>query len=285
MPDSRSILSITPKSYTPQVATFDDNDFSREIKAHGRVVEVESALRCPCYLRNSGSHNTSCQNCFGSGWIFRNRRKTVALIQSINQTNSKFKQYDIALSGHMNVTMLPQDRLSYMDVIRMTEHTIYHSELIEIRKGSDNVFYAITSFEPIEIDQMLVFKSETDPLVKLTKGVNFEVVRNKIVLTTVPQEITPDPLQYEVDGFVDVTISIRYTHHPTWHIFESLRVFSADIIEGCDSKMRDQLLPTHYVAVLPNRLVDAPKYNGNQRIDNSDQATPPNNAFFGTETI
>jgi len=286
MPNSKNILSTTPKGYTPNTVTFDQNDFELEIKSHGRVVEVETALRCPCHQRTSGLHRVDCSNCFGSGWVFVDRRQTVALIQSMNQTNSKFKQYDLALAGHMSVTMPAKDRLCYMDIIRMTEHTVYHSELLRLRKEKDaNVFYALSSFEIVEVDQALLFRGKDEPLLRLRKDVNFTVSRNKITFQNMPVGSTPDPEQYEQEGFIDVTVSVRYKHHPSWHIFDSLRVFAADIKEGCDSKFTEDLLPTHYIAVLPQRLADAPKYNGEETIDNSNEPEPTNNSSFGTMTI
>ena len=286
MADSKSILSSTPKSYTPTTVHFSDGDFEDEIKAHGRVVEVETALRCPCHKRTDGTHRVDCSNCFGSGWVFVDRRKTVALIQSMNQTNSKFKQYELALAGHMSVSMGAKDRLSYMDIIRMTEHTIKHSELLRIRKASsDSAFYALTSFEIVDVDQVLLFTASDEPLLRLRKEVNFTVERNKIVLNNLPSGTLLDPEQYEVDGFTDVTISIRYSHHPAWHVFDSLRVFAADIKKGCDSKFTEDLLPTHYIAVLPQRLSDAPKYNGEERIDNSNTVEASNDSRYGTEIL
>lgn len=287
---TKSILSKTPKSYVDPIATLNRNDFNSAIKEHGYRVYTETALTCPCKGRSSGHALVDCVNCFGSGWFFFNKKETVLMIQSINQVNSKFKEWNKALSGFGVATSISDQSLGYMDKITMFDHIMHHRQLVRLRKSNDGQnIYGYTELEPKEFRSVFLFDGASNPLRELRSGVDFDVDVNKITLKgNILDELPPERSDPYLNRFMDISLATVFSHHPVWHVMDASRSFSAAIKKRCDNGRYDQNeLPLKYVIAQPQYLPESPKYDGTEREDNSqdiaDKSSPA--TFNGTTTL
>lgn len=286
----KSILSKTPKSYADPIATLDRGDFNSAVKEHGYRVWTETALTCPCKGRSSGHALIDCLNCFGSGWFFFNKKETVLMIQSLNTINSKFKEYNKALTGYGVASSISNQSLGYMDKITMFDQIMEHRQLVRLRKSNDgSATYGYLEFEPKLIKSAFLFDGAENPLRELRSGVDFDVDVNKITLKgNVLTEIPLERVDPHLNRFLDVSLAIVFKHHPVWHVMDASRSFSAAINKRCDTGTFEQKeMPLRYVVAQPQYMPEAPKYDGTNRFDNSqdiaDQGYPQ--TFNGTTTI
>lgn len=78
---SASLVDTPPVSLTPAqpgrpAVGWDVGRFERLIYDQGYDAYIDRAMRCPCVDKTSGQASSTCQNCYGRGWFFVNRRET-----------------------------------------------------------------------------------------------------------------------------------------------------------------------------------------------------------------
>jgi len=267
--------------------------FDEAISKKGYLVEVESALKCPCAEKSNGSPLSECLNCGGTGWFFVNKIQTKIAAMSFVGNTPKTENWDETTDSTCKLVYRPEDKLGFMDKITFLELEAWFNQILffseidtdELKnsfkdidklkafqkgKGLKRVFWAFTSYEPVTIFELYLFVSATEPLKILKKDIDYIVVDNKIFLQLSEKEISSDIL----NNFESIGISVRYSHKPVYHVISINR----DLIKqktdpafcGSDkSKNSYENFPLSAVARKANYILDARNLNGRRIFDNS----------------
>lgn len=270
------IITPSPDKYNPLEPIFSQNAFDKAIETKGYDVEVEKGLKCPCRIKSTNSANPKCLNCGGSGWFFISKKKTVAVIQSMNR-RTKFLNWSETDRGTIQVTVKGIDRVAFMDKIRVLEVEAIFSQAADIFLTSTNKQIAFLFYEPTKIDECYLFVDTESKLVLLQQGKHFNIEEDRLVFTS---EIDP-----YLDDEKEAQISVRYYHNPTYHIIdinrEIVKTFSYDDrfdedkeIPVLDEEILDQtkvkqLMPVNSVAKKAHYLFDSPNASGESLFDNT----------------
>ena len=76
-------VSLTPAQPGRPAVGWDVGRFERLIYDQGYDAYIDRAMRCPCVDKTSGQASSTCQNCYGRGWFFVNRRETRLIAQTM----------------------------------------------------------------------------------------------------------------------------------------------------------------------------------------------------------
>lgn len=257
---------------------FSQNEFDKAIESKGYDVFIEKGMRCPCYIKNSAAANPMCLNCGGTGWFFFGKKSTVAVIQSMNR-RTKFLNWSETDRGTIQVTVKGIDRVAFMDRVTVLEVESIFSQASLVFKTNLDKYVSFLIYSPTEIDSCFIYDSFDQPLLYLRKDVNFSVVEDRL-------EFNDTIIQY-LDSEQEAQITVRYFHHPTFHIIdinrEIVKTFSYDDRFDEDKELPvlnqeqinpafvKQLMPVNSVARKVHFMLDSPNASGESLYDN----TPP----------
>jgi hypothetical protein len=273
---SPRIITPSPDKFDTLQPIFSQNEFDKAIETKGYDVEVEKGLKCPCRIKNTNSANPKCLNCGGSGWLFIAKKKTVAVIQSMNR-RTKFLNWSETDRGTIQVTVKGIDRVAFMDKVRVLEVEAIFSQDSEIFLTKDGKYISFMFYQPTRVEYCFLYKSVEEPLVLLEQGKDFNIEEDRLVFTN---DIIP-----HLDEEMEAQITIRYHHNPTYHIIdinrEIVKTFSYDDRfdedkeipvfgqEQVDQTKLKQLMPVNSVAKKAHYLFDSPNASGESLYDNT----------------
>lgn len=248
------------KITTPAPVVFQDvtnnfqtaGNYNYRVWEHGYEVYVDKSMYCPCRDKNGSPLNT-CQNCGGTGTFFFNRKETKMLIQAIN-SDFKFRPYSMEEVGMIKISTMNVDRLSYGDRVMMKNIQSLLSETVHLFKKNGKL-YGRFSYEIIDIEEVFLFKSEAEPLIRLTSDD-----------LTITENIVEFPFEYA--SLLEPTAAIRYNHRPAFHVVDIARE-NVYLKAGTNEiPTKRERLPLLYIAKRAHKIEE--KINiGVSQIDNS----------------
>lgn len=235
--------------------SFNKNDFEEAIWNRGYEVILESAIPCPCRSKENGAPLASCQNCGGSGWVLFNPVQTRVVLQSLN-LNTKYKEWSRENIGTTSVTCKSENKLDYMSRITVVDSDSMYSQVL-YPYTYNNVLFAFTIYDIVNIEEIFMFQGENQPLLKLAPS-NYSYDGNKIIFND----------QYlSVENF---TVSVRYHHRLQYHVLDLVHNVRNNYTANTETKGYDQLqvLPINAVARLSHYVLDALNAEKNNMITN-----------------
>jgi len=235
--------------------------FQDAIQEHGYKAYIDRALQCPCRVSVTNAPLSTCQNCNGVGWFFIDRTETILLCTAMANRN-KYETWTAENSGTVNIASRAQDKLGYMDRITLLELECWHSQILQMKKVlSLSRWFSFTTYYPITVFDVYKFKQDDEPLERLVIDVDYTVADNKILL---------DQAKYASE--TSITLSIRYTHRPSYHVID----ISRDLMKqkraiACKSDTNFQAnFPLSCVARRAHYVLDAQNYATDSVRDNTD---------------
>lgn len=217
MPERRSILQkpvtsvVAPTPANPP-AYWRVNDFEGLIGSQGYDALIDRAMRCPCVDKTSGQALSTCKNCLGRGWFFVDRTESRIIAQHMD-SKRRYQDWGEINRGTASITTKGVDKLGFMDRIILTDLEEYFSEIIRPIMYRDLVAYPV--YEPLKIQRIYLFVADDKPLYPIPENL-YQVDGNRIVFDKSLAEHT------EVTSMdkVPMTISIRYSHYPVYHVVD-----------------------------------------------------------------
>lgn len=238
------------------------DDFNAGVWNKGTEVYVEKAMRCPC--KPAGDQPlSSCLNCGGMGWFFIQKRTSKMLIQGAS-VKWQFKEWSEETASMVSVTALERDFLAVMDRLTIRNDSSFFTQTIHMYfNRSLNQMIGRTFYQPILIKEAFLFISPKVPLKRLVLDVDYTFDGNVIQLGS----------QYNSND--DLTITLRYTHNPQFHILNMTREFMAQLQTSFTTgDLVNDKFPNHAMAQRAHYCFDQLNYFDNsgdslELIDNS----------------
>jgi hypothetical protein len=260
-PGKKAVVSTTNVEAVDHQVRFTPQFFNSLIFDKGYEVYIDKALRCPCAVKGNGQALISCNNCIGTGWIFMDRVSTRIAIQGIN-AEVKYQDWSKLSTGMAKVTARAIDRLAFMDRIIVREAEGYFNEILRPREHNGKMT-CFTTYEILEIESIMMFDNDKSPL-KRIPAPDYTIENEKIILHN------------KYLNQKDLTLTIRYRHHLTYHIIDMNRdITKVRTKEGCSASNEElQSMPINGTARKAHYLFDNLKYEESSRlIDNTDEHT------------
>lgn len=254
---NKPVLEETPEELTFNQPQFNRGEFDDSLFSKGYEVYLEKALRCPCTDKASGQGLPSCLNCGSTGFFFISKKKTRAAIQSINR-KTKFSNWTEEDRGTFSVSLRGQDRIGFMDRITILDLVSQYSEVLRIKSYGDKLF-AYTIYYPLNVSSVYLFIGDKDKLQPLILIEDYTIEENRIILDSKFNNSNSE-----------LSISVRYTHNPTYYILDIVREVTATRAIDCTSGedyLTDMII--NAVARKAHYLLDAPNVAGNSLYDNT----------------
>lgn len=245
----------------PQGANNQPNAFFRKdwfdnvIYNQGYDIIIEKAHRCPC--KSKGTDNlSSCRNCSGTGWFFINKIQTKAILHSMN-LNTQFKDWSETSLGNVNVSVRDIDKLAFMDRITLLRGESIHTQVIYPVKYKQ-VIFSFLDYKAINVEEVFLFDSDNTPLKLLSEGLDYTIAEDKIVF---------DKKYWKLDE--TFTVSIRFSHHPQFHVIDLPRDVMWSTIKDASGKQIKAQMPVNGIARRSHYVLDKQNFNQNLLFDNS----------------
>ena len=258
------IPAQTPPSFDIPKPHWDVNKFESLIYNLGYDAYIERALRCPCVDRASGHALSTCKNCLGRGWFFVDKRETRIVAQSMENLRRNSQTGEIN-HGIARITARASDKLGFMDRVMLLDLMAYYTEILNPIMFEDELI-AYPVYEPIAVTNIYLYAGDNVKLIPLTPS-DYEIQGNKIVFDK--KLIDEVPVEDVNQKFPEITISIRYSYHPVYHVIDANRELTKVREKNCsftDDNLRQ--VPMLYIARKAHYIFDAAKY-GNEIFENS----------------
>ena len=267
-----------PASLNPRVGWNVDN-FEGLIQTQGYDALIDRALRCPCCEKASGQALSTCRNCGGRGWFFVDRTETRVIAQHMD-SKKRFDDWSQVNRGTASITTRGIDKLGFMDRIILTQLEEWFSETL-YPAPYDGQLIAYPIYEPLEISNMFLFGSDSEPLIPVTPEY-YSVVGNKIVFSEeILNLIDVEEMNITDPEVVPFHITIRYSHFPVYHVIDVNRELMR-VREGracCGSQSGDfnlRQMPINVLARKAHYIFDNQKW-GAEYFDNTVIPPAPRN--------
>lgn len=258
------IVSQSPLSTELPKPYWDVNKFNSLIVSMGYDAYLERALRCPCVDKATGQALSTCQNCMGRGWFFVGKRETRVIAQSMENLRRNSQTGEVN-HGTARITARAIDRLGFMDRVILMDLVAWYSEILNITEY-ENQLIAYPVYEPISVSNIYLYAGDNVKLVPLTSN-QYEIDGNKMIFSKeLIDLVSVDDVNQKVPR---ITVSIRYSYHPVYHIIDANRELTKVRNKGC-SFSDEQLssLPMLYSARKAHYIFDAIRFN-NTAFENS----------------
>ena len=227
------------------------NNFDALIWSKGYPVIVYQAIECPC--KGTTNPQSSCQNCLGLGWVFINPVETRGIMSSIN-VNTQYKYWSPEMKGSVSVTLRDVERLSFMDKLVLKDKYSTMSEVRPVRTISGQKFI-FTSYPVVDINTIFLFKSVSDPLIRLQAG-EFTVSTDNpyVVKLNITQTL---PIDFNNVAAID------YKHLLQYNVVDLPHDLRSSVKMDVNGKKQDFDLPIQSIAQKSHYITgDSPKYDG-----------------------
>jgi len=157
---------------------FEKPEFEGAIRDKGYDAIFEKAYLCPCKSKGSTDHLNICKNCGGVGWIFCNPTKTKFIITGIAAESklreAALREWGLIDGGVVNVTALNENKLSFMDRVRLLDATAEHNQILYPQETDDETqFFAYTQYDIVSIDNITLFVDEETQLQRLSPNTDY----------------------------------------------------------------------------------------------------------------
>jgi len=263
MSDKKSIVTQhpitaqTPPSLDLPKPWWDVKKFESLIYNLGYNAYLERALRCPCVDKATGQALTTCHNCMGRGWFFVDKRQTRVVAQSMQNLRQNTQTGEIN-RGTARITARASDKLGFMDRVILLDLIAWYTEILNpvVYEGQ---LIAYPVYEPLEITDIYLYAGTDVKLIPLTPS-QYQIYGNKIIFDSNLQDLVP--VEDMNQKFPEMTVSIRYSHYPVYHIISEERSLTKVREKGCsytDNELKQ--IPMLYVGRMAHYIFDAIKYN------------------------
>jgi len=252
-----------PESNSQNMSAFIRQDFNDAIYNKGYDAYLEKALKCACVIKANGDALPNCKNCGGTKWIFVNKRLTKMVSMSMNR-QTKFLNWTEVDRGTISISVRDTDKLGFMDRVTNLNLVSTYAETVHIRL-IDNKLTAYTIYPIVVPTEVYLFVKEDKPLKQLQLLDDFEIVDNRIILNYT---------KYKNLDLKEISVSVRYTHHPQYHVVDITReaVANQGAMKDCsnpDWAKEYANLPIHGVARKAHYIFDEPNKDGESLFDNT----------------
>ena len=239
--------------------------FDSLICNNGYHAFIEHALRCPCCDRGNGQALSTCRNCMGRGWMFVDKKETTVISQSMAniRRNSDIGEVN---RGTARITTRAADKIGFMDRIIFDELLAWYSEILRPTEIDDELV-AYPIYEPLDVSNIYLFISDSEKLRPLKKE-EYEIIGNKIIFDkSLEEEVEVDSVNAKT---VPLSISIRYSYYPVYHIIDVNRELMRVRDSKCGALSNGQLedMPISAEARKAHFIFDAQIY-GREIFDNT----------------
>lgn len=271
--ERKSIISDKPVTYQTPLDIVDPrvgwrvNDFNELISSQGYDALIDRALRCPCVDKATGQALSTCKNCLGRGWFFVDRTETRIIAQHMDN-KKRYQDWSEVNRGTASITTRGTDKLGFMDRIILTQLEAYYSEILNpiFFQGS---IVAYPVYEPLEITNIYLFSSDEKELIPVEES-DFTIVGNRIEFDLGIQDlIEVSDVNIQNKSEIPISISIRYSHYPVYHVIDSNRELMRVRERNCgmsDESLRD--MPINVLARKAHYIFDSQKF-GESAFENS----------------
>ena len=273
--EKKSIISgRVPVVYTPAnpgdpAVGWRSEDFNELIYSQGYDAYIDRALRCPCVDRTSGQPLSTCRNCLGRGWFFVDRKETRVVSQGMNN-KKQFQNWSEVNRGIARITARGVDKMGFMDRIILMDLTAYYSEILRPMMF-ENQLIAYPIYEPMQISDIFLFVGDATKLEPIPSEL-YQIDGNKMIFDTSLNEFAP--VESINDIYPKLSISIRYSYRPVYHVLEANRELMRVRERTCsftDEELRD--MPLNLLCRKAHYIFAAQKF-GESMFDNTEYPTP-----------
>ena len=257
-----------PASMNPHVG-WDVERFEKLIQTQGYDALIDRALRCPCVDKSNGQALSTCRNCLGRGWFFIDRTETRVISQGMN-SKKQYLDWSEVNRGTARITTKGIDKLGFMDRIILTQLEEYYTEVLNPFYGADNTIEVYPVYEPLKVTNCYLFASDSEKLVPLDSS-QYKIEGNKIIFdNSIIDLVTLTGMSWSETQPIPISISIRYSHYPVYHVIdvnrELMKVREGKLCSYDDECLRQ--MPINVIARKAHLIFDAQTY-GNTMFDNS----------------
>lgn len=217
---------------------------------------------------NQGSALPDCENCAGTRYVLVDKRETRAIVQNMN-LGKHYEAWSEQTRGTISVSFRDVDDIGYMDRITDTTLEVSFSQIVypvTSVRNDEPVLFSFLTYTPLRTTHVLKFENSqtrlTPLLLRQTVDQEFWdyfVENNKIFFN--PMSIN------QHDG-----ISVRYVHHPVYHVIDLTRKKMSSQDEACAGKTDIdgfKRMPVHAIAREAHYLWDADNLEGTKLFDNT----------------
>lgn len=251
------ITAQTPPSQTIPKPIWMPQHFESLIYNMGYSAYLERAMRCPCVDKATGQALTTCHNCMGRGWFFVDKRQTRVVAQSMENIRKNTQTGEIN-RGTARITARASDKLGFMDRVILLDLKAWYTEILNpIVYNGQLIAYPV--YEPLEVTDIYLYGGTDVKLIPLTVN-QYTIDGNKIIFDNSLQDLVP--IEDMNQKFPEMTVSIRYSYYPVYHILDANRELTKVREKGCsftDEQLKQ--IPMLYLARKAHYIFDAIKYN------------------------
>ena len=265
--DKTTAYQTPPASMSPHVG-WNVNKFETLIQTQGYDAFIDRALRCPCVDKAAGQALSTCKNCLGRGWFFVDRTETRLIAQHMD-SKKRYENWSEVNRGTASITTKGIDKLGFMDKIILTQLEEFYSEIIRpIYFQGEIIAYPV--YEPLKVTDMFLFSSDNEKLISIKED-EYVIDGNKIVFDLgIQDKISIDDMNVKNKSEIPISISIRYSHFPVYHVIdvnrELMKVRESRFCSYNDEKLRQ--MPINVLARKAHYLFDAQKF-GEESFENT----------------
>lgn len=240
---------------------FVKEDFDVLVYQKGRPLILEKSLLCPCKSRDT-NQQSDCKNCGGSGLIFINPKEVKMVVSSMN-LNLAYAPWSQEMTGMINVTCAQEEKISIGDRLTFKNSESVFTEVLHFKVKDDSLF-SYTAYNLERIEYVGLFRTTDTTLKKLVKDVDYTYRDNVLQLV----DSYYDPLISDQD----LSVSIRYIHHPQYMIVDIKReTMETQIPLGGGEILKR--LPVSFMAKRTHYQLDAENLDKTRILDNSYEET------------
>ena len=270
----KSIVNDKPTAYQTPPSVIENrvgwrvDDFEELIQSQGYDALIDRALRCPCVDKATGQALSTCKNCLGRGWFFVDRTETRLIAQHMD-SKKRYENWSEVNRGTASITTKGIDKLGFMDKIILTQLEEFYSEIIRpIYFQGEIIAYPV--YEPLKVTDMFLFASDNEKLINIKED-EYVIDGNKIVFDLgIQDKISIDDMNVKNKSEIPISISIRYSHFPVYHVIdvnrELMKVRESRFCSYNDEKLRQ--MPINVLARKAHYLFDAQKF-GEESFENT----------------
>lgn len=270
----KSIVTNKPTAYQTPPTVYDNkvgwrvNDFEELIQSQGYDAFIDRALRCPCVDKATGQALSTCKNCLGRGWFFIDRTETRLIAQHMD-SKKRYENWSEVNRGMASITTKGIDKLGFMDRVILTQLEEFFSEIIRPIFFQDEII-AYPVYEPLKVTDIFLFASDSEKLISLKED-EYLIDGNKIVFDpNIQDKISIDDMNFKNRTEIPISISIRYSHFPVYHVVdinrELMKVRESRFCSYNDEKLRQ--MPINVLARKAHYIFDAQKF-GEESFENT----------------
>lgn len=263
----KTVIQQTPPSLQGKARVdLNKSDFDALVEQKGYDVYIDKALKCPCRTKTTSHSISSCRNCGGSGWVFLNRYQSRVVLQSMNM-DTKYKDWSEERLGTAKATFRKEEEVSFMDRITLINAIVPYNEILhptnvnQEENLGETLLIGKVKFDISTIEYIFTFTDSNQPLTILVEDQDFTIDVNQ------PNILIFDNKYSQIEDF---TVSIRYKHHPSFHVIDLVRdVMVTQMIDKTTGSDVSVYMPIHAVCRRSNYVLDEENISNTYLFDNS----------------